>query len=248
MSSRCKNRMAMLDNLSASGTPPATVTMMPGNRALRAARDAVDSHHVWELDPELILDHRMADQLTPEDVADLRDAIETNGEAVPILGRRDRATADRYLLVYGRRRLEAIRGSDKVTRVRALVANLDDDDAMRAQISENMARRDLSFIEKALFAKALVGSGFGNQSQVAEVPTVSKSATSMAMAIVETVGAGLVRAIAPAHRIGRPRWDTLGQAIDDTGADRVRPARTAEEVHDKTTRAKIEGAAFEAVE
>ena len=44
----------------------------------------------------------------------------------------------------------------KSTKVRALVANLDDDSALRAQISENMARRDLSYIEKALFAQELV--------------------------------------------------------------------------------------------
>ena len=245
MSSNRKKRMSMLDNLAASGTPPATSTMMPGNRALRAARDAVDSHHVWELDPDLISDRRMADRLTPEDVADLRDAIETNGQAVPILVRRDPGHADRYLLVYGRRRLEAIRSSDKVTRVRALVANLDDDDAMRAQISENMARRDLSFIEKALFDKELVETGFGNQSQVAEVLTVSKSAISMAIAIVETVGPDLVRAIGPAHGIGRPRWDALGQAIDAARADPDRLIRIAEDVHDKATVAMIEGSDFD---
>ena len=83
--------------------------MMTSNRALRSARDAVDAHHVWELDPESIIDDRMADRLDPADVLDLRDAIETNGQTVPILVRRAPGETDRYLLVYGRRRLEAIR-------------------------------------------------------------------------------------------------------------------------------------------
>jgi len=126
---------------------------------------------------------------------------------------------DRYLLVYGRRRLEAIRQSDKVTKVRALVTNLDDDSALRAQISENMGRRDLSFIERALFAKDLVSSGFGNQSQVAEILTVTKSSISMAIAIADMVGPDLVRAIGAAHGIGRPRWESLGRAIDENGLD-----------------------------
>ncbi|WP_254694596.1 ParB/RepB/Spo0J family partition protein [Alloyangia pacifica] len=78
---------------------------------------------------------------------------------MPILVRRNPEQEGRYLLVYGGRRLEAIRGSDKVTKVRALVATLDERDAVTAQISENMARRDLSFIEKALFAKELVDTG-----------------------------------------------------------------------------------------
>ncbi|SHM66029.1 chromosome partitioning protein, ParB family [Roseovarius litoreus] len=226
MTSGKKKRMSMLDSLAAAGAPsPAPQTgavtpMMTSNRALRSARDAVDSHHVWELDPASIEDGRMADRLDPADVLDLRDAIEANGQTVPILVRRAPGEDDRYRLVYGRRRLEAIRQSDKVTKVRALVTNLDDDSALRAQISENMGRRDLSFIEKALFAKDLVSSGFGNQSQVAEILTVTKSSISMAIAIADMVGSDLVRAIGAAHGIGRPRWESLGRAIDENGLDR----------------------------
>ncbi len=226
MTSGKKKRMSMLDSLAAAGAPsPAPQTgavtpMMTSNRALRSARDAVDSHHVWELDPASIEDGRMADRLDPADVLDLRDAIEANGQTVPILVRRAPGEDDRYLLVYGRRRLEAVRQSDKVTKVRALVTNLDDDSALRAQISENMGRRDLSFIEKALFAKDLVSSGFGNQSQVAEILTVTKSSISMAIAIADMVGPDLVRAIGAAHGIGRPRWESLGRAIDENALDR----------------------------
>ena len=226
MTSGKKKRMSMLDSLAAAGAPsPAPQTgavtpMMTSNRALRSARDAVDSHHVWELDPASIEDGRMADRLDPADVLDLRDAIEANGQTVPILVRRAPGEDDRYLLVYGRRRLEAIRQSDKVTKVRALVTNLDDDSGLRAQISENRGRRDLSFIEKALFAKDLVSSGFGNQSQVAEILTVTKSSISMAIAIADMVGPDLVRAIGAAHGIGRPRWESLGRAIDENDLDR----------------------------
>lgn len=239
MTSSKKKRMSMLDSLASAGAPSSTpqssavTPMMSSNRALRSARDAVDGHHVWELDPTNIVDDRMEDRLDPADVRDLRDAIEANGQTVPILVRRVPDDPDRYLLVYGRRRLEAIRQSDKVTKIRALVANLDDDSALRAQISENMARRDLSYIEKALFAKDLVASGFGTQSQVAEVLTVTKSAVSMAIAIVDIVGSDLVRAIGPAHGIGRPRWDALGRAIDENGLDRERLTQIAEEARGK---------------
>ena len=235
-----KRRMSMLDSLAAAGAAtPALGTMMPGNRALRSARDAVDSHHVWDLDPEAIEDGRIADRLDPEDVADLREAIEQNGQAVPILVRRHPSIPDRYLLVYGRRRLEAIRQSDKVRKVRALVASLDDDAALRSQISENMARRDLSFIEKALFARQLVDQGFGTQARVAEVLTVTKSSISMALAVAETVGTDLISAIGPAYGIGRPRWEALAEAIE-AGADRDRLARIAAEVHDRATAAIFE--------
>ncbi len=233
MTDKKKQRMSMLDSLAAAGapSPAAASSMMSSNRALRSARDAVDSHHVWELEPETIIDDRLADRLDPADVLDLQDAIETNGQAVPILVRRHPKETDKYLLVYGRRRLEAIRLSDKVHKVRALVANLDDDSALRTQISENMARRDLSFIEKALFAEELVSTGFGNQSQVAEVLTVTKSAISMAIAVVEMVGRDLIQMIGPAHGIGRPRWEALGKAIEETGADPARLIRVAEDIY-----------------
>ncbi|MFK7837310.1 MAG: plasmid partitioning protein RepB [Sulfitobacter sp.] len=210
MSDGKKKRMAMLDSLTASA-PPAP--MMGSNRALRAARDAVDSHHVWDLDPWTVDDTRIADRLDPNDVYDLRDAIEANGQTVPILVRRHPTDEGRFLLVYGRRRLEAIRQSDKVAKIRALVANMDDSSAVRAQISENMARRDLTFIEKALFAKELVENGFGTQVQVAEVLTVTKSAISMALNVVDTVGVDVVRAIGPAHGVGRPRWEALARGV-----------------------------------
>lgn len=220
MSSK-KQRMSMLDSLAgaAAQTPG---SMMPGNRALKAARDAVDSHRLWELDPEQIdLGTRIRDRLDENDLMDLRDAIEQNGQTVPILVRRDPAHSDRYLLVYGYRRLMAIKASEKVSKIKALVASMGDDDALRAQISENMARRDLSFIEKALFARELVDSGFGSQRDVSEVLTVTKSSISMALSIVDMVGADLVRAIGPAHGIGRPRWEALGKAM---AAVRVDPS------------------------
>ncbi|WP_112313095.1 plasmid partitioning protein RepB [Pseudogemmobacter bohemicus] len=212
-----KKRLSMLDSLAAAGAPMATPSMMVTNRALRSARDAVDSHRIWELDPALVDDTRFRDRLDPGDVLDLRASIEANGQTVPILVRRAPGEAERYLLVYGRRRLEAIRGSDKVTKVRALIASMDEDAAIRAQVSENTARRDLSYIERALFARELLDSGFGNQSQIAEVLNTTKSAISMALTVANGIGTDLARAIGPAHGIGRPRWEALAQDIATSG-------------------------------
>ncbi len=212
-----KKRMSMLDSLAAAGTPPAPGSMMSSNRALRSARDAVDAHHVWELDPVEIEDERYSDRLDPKDVDDLRASIEQNGQTVPILVRRHPAETNRYLLVYGRRRLEAIRASDKVKKVRALIANLDDTAALRAQVSENTGRRDLSYIERALFAQELLANGFGSQAQIAEVLNVTRSAVSMSISVAKSIGTDLARAIGPAHGIGRPRWESLAKELSNTG-------------------------------
>ena len=228
-----KKRMSMLDSLAAAGTPPAPGSMMSSNRALRSARDAVDAHHVWELDPVEIEDERYSDRLDPKDVDDLRASIEQNGQTVPILVRRHPAETNRYLLVYGRRRLEAIRASDKVKKVRALIANLDDTAALRAQVSENTGRRDLSYIERALFAQELLASGFGSQAQIAEVLNVTRSAVSMSISVAKSIGTDLARAIGPAHGIGRPRWESLSKELSNTGMGMDELCRVASDARGK---------------
>ena len=212
MTDNKKKRLSMLDAMASAGAPVAP-SMMSNNRALRSARDAVDSHRIWDLDPLLIDDSRFQDRLDPSDIADLRASIEANGQTVPILVRRNTQDPERYALVYGRRRLEAIRSSEKVSRVRALIATMDEQDAIRAQVSENTARRDLSYIERALFARELLENGFGNQSQIAEVLNSTKSAISMALTVAQGIGPALARAIGPAHAVGRPRWEALARDI-----------------------------------
>lgn len=228
-----KKRMSMLDSLAAAGTPPAPGSMMSSNRALRSARDAVDAHHVWELDPDEIEDERYSDRLDPKDVDDLRVSIEQNGQTVPILVRRHPTEANRYLLVYGRRRLEAIRASDKVKKVRALIANLDDTAALRAQVSENTGRRDLSYIERSLFAQELLVNGFGSQAQIAEVLNVTRSAVSMSISVAKSIGTDLARAIGPAHGIGRPRWESLAKELSNTGMGMDELCRVASDARGK---------------
>ena len=251
-----KKRMSMLDSLAAAGTPPAPGSMMSSNRALRSARDAVDAHHVWELDPDEIEDERYSDRLDPKDVHDLRASIEQNGQTVPILVRRHPTETNRYLLVYGRRRLEAIRASDTVKKVRALIANLDDTAALRAQVSENTGRRDLSYIERSLFAQELLDNGFGSQAQIAEVLNATRSAVSMSISVAKAIGTALAHAIGPAHGIGRPRWEALAKELSnaDMGIDElcrvaidVRGKVAAGEQADEEPRVDPSGAAFEAV-
>lgn len=251
-----KKRMSMLDSLAAAGTPPAPGSMMSSNRALRSARDAVDAHHVWELDPAEIQDERYSDRLDPKDVHDLRASIEQNGQTVPILVRRHATDPNRYLLVYGRRRLEAIRASDKVSKVRALIANLDDTAALRAQVSENTGRRDLSYIERALFAQELLDSGFGSQAQIAEVLNVTRSAVSMSISVAKAIGTALAHAIGPAHGVGRPRWEALAKELADSRIENddlsrialdVRAKAAANERVDEDPQVDPSVAAFEAV-
>ncbi len=220
MTDNKKKRMMMLDGLTPNtANTPSGAPMMSTNRALRSARDAVDAHRVWELDPASITDQRVADRIETFDVVELRRSIETNGQAVPILVRRDPSGDDKYLLVYGRRRLEAIKGSERVSKVRAVIASLDETAAIRAQVTENTERRDLSYIERALFAKELHDGGYGTQDQIADLLNSSKSSISMALSVARTVGNELAQAIGAAELIGRPRWESLAKGIADAAID-----------------------------
>lgn len=240
MSDGKKKRMSMLDDL-AKATPQ-SASMISTNRALRSARDAVDGLSVWELDPfQIDIGERIYDRLDLSELDHLRASIETNGQTVPILVRRDPNNADRYLLVYGYRRLEAIRKSTTVDKVKALVATMDEDAATTAQISENNARRDLTFIERALFADRLCETGWGSQTRVAEVLGVTRSSVSMALAIVETISRDLCEAIGSAQGIGRPRWEAMSKLVADTSVDVNDLIQLAGEAHGRVQRALVLG-------
>jgi len=93
----------------------------------------------------------------------------------------------------------------------------------------HLARRDLSYIEKALFADQLVNSQFGTQKDVAEVLSTTKSWISMALGIVRTIDRDLFDAIGPAPGIGRPRWEALARlvAADHTEISKLLPIAQA---------------------
>ncbi|MHA6344338.1 plasmid partitioning protein RepB [Roseivivax sp. CAU 1761] len=169
---------------------------------------------IAEIEPERIAVSGRLDDRLGLDVADLTASIQRNGQRVPILVRP--GEGDSYQLIYGRRRLEACRQLDRP--VRAIVTELEDDQALKDQLLENQERRDLSFIERALVAAALVEGdhlpeGERSNKAVAEVLNLTEAGLSQMLGVVRTVGDDLIRAIGPAPGIGRPRWEELKRAI-----------------------------------
>lgn len=188
-----------------------TLYNAPDVRETRRLRSGIE-----ELDATLIdTNGRLDDRLSLE-IEELAKSISHHGQRVPILVRP--GDAGRYTLVYGRRRLEACRHLG--CPVRAIVAELDADQALKDQLLENAARRDLSFIERALIATALMdsdmfeGTEFKNK-KVAEVLNLKDAAVSQMTKVVNGVDARLIQAIGPCPGIGRPRWETLKKALND---------------------------------
>lgn len=191
--------------------PKATDSRLP----VKAITNDLLSNSQREIDPGHIEDDSPRDRLTIEDegIAELRELIRTQGQVVPILVRRIPERPDYYRIVYGRRRLAAIRGIPGL-KAKALIRNLTDEQAIITQGQENNARRNPSFIEKALFAQQLAQQDYRAEviqdALVIDAPTVSRM-----KAITDRLPLEVITAIGAAPGVGRRRWSELVELLKD---------------------------------
>src|SRR5690606_4283612 len=102
-------------------------------------------------------------------------------------------------------------------RLRAVVRDLDDAALALAQGKENAERRDLSFIERAFFARTLLDHGFDRATAMTAL-SVHKSEMSRLIQVADAIPGVIVRAIGPAPKAGRPRWVELGELLEKDAA------------------------------
>ena len=180
-------------------------------RALRA--QLAQGASVIELDPELIEPSFVSDRLSREDddqFMALVESIRTHGQQVPVLVRPCPGKPGRYQVAYGHRRIRAAKVLGH--KVRALIRDLSDAELVIAQGKENSERKDLSFIERALFARHLEERGFDRSTIIAAL-SVDKAEVARFLSVAHAVPAQLVLAIGPAPKAGRPRWLALAQLL-----------------------------------
>ena len=184
---------------------------------------------VVDLDPSEIKDSEHADRL-PYDDSDLTGLVESiraHGQQIPILVYRKNSGG--YRVIYGRRRLAALRTIGG--KVRALISHtMGDDDRIIAQGIENAVRKDLSFIEKALFAHRLRESGVKDVTIKAalniDVNVEKATQISTMKMVVNEIGEEIILAIGAAPDVGRTRWRAAAKLFQErfTAADRPRVA------------------------
>ncbi|MGO7087370.1 plasmid partitioning protein RepB (plasmid) [Rhizobium leguminosarum] len=188
----------------------------------RAMQEALLSgERIVELDPDLIdssfVRDRLADQ--PLDTEDeLVQSIAENGQKVPILVRRHPNDEDRYQIAYGHRRLQAVKLLG--LKVQAIVRKLDDTDVVIAQGIENSARRNLSYIERAVFALNLELKGF-ERPVIMKALSTDKTELSKLISVAKAIPAEIVRSVGAAPGIGRRRWMALAQDWNGMTAARL---------------------------
>jgi ParB family transcriptional regulator, chromosome partitioning protein len=189
------------------------------------AREAADLRRriesgasVVELDPALVEPSFISDRISRTSDADYRRLVESireAGQQVPILVRPHPDQPGRYQIAYGHRRREA--ATETGLLVRAIVRPLSDAELVIAQGKENAERRNLSFIERALFAAELERRGFDRVTLNSALAVHTAEMTRF-LAVAAAVPADLARKIGPAPKIGRPRWMEFARSLNQPGA------------------------------
>lgn len=171
------------------------------------------SRAINDIDPAYITDGGIRDRLEhdAEAHASLVASIRDYGQQVPVLLRPHPHEAGRFEVVYGRRRVQAIR--DLGQTVKAMIRDLDDREAAVAQGQENSARRDLSFIEKANFAHQMREAGYDRRI-ICDALHIDKTVISRMLTVMDRVPIALIECIGAAPSIGRDRWLQLADLVE----------------------------------
>jgi ParB family chromosome partitioning protein len=172
---------------------------------------------VLELPPDLIDPSFVSDRLARTDDAEYRRLVESfreAGQQVPILVRPHPEAEGRYQIAYGHRRRDA--AAELGIAVQAIVRPLTDAELVIAQGKENGERRDLSFIERALFAADLQRRGFDRPTMHGALGVQSAEMTRL-LSVAAAIPEEIVRKIGPAPKIGRFRWLQLSRDLTRPG-------------------------------
>ena len=196
--------------LDAAAPPISTVALRrqgaPSMATLGNTLRDMSASGIQELDPWVIDESGIQDRIALEaaDIARLAESIRTHGQQVPILVRPHPDSMNRFIIVYGRRRLAAVRSLGNEMRVKAIVRHLAEDAAIIAQGQENNLRLDPSFIEKAVFVKDMRDAGYNTETIMAALG-VSKQSVSTFEVVLPSIPIEVIQAIGPAHNIGRAK-------------------------------------------
>ncbi|OWU68034.1 plasmid stablization protein ParB [Roseovarius sp. 22II1-1F6A] len=214
-------RKNLLDNLTnpTAATPgaakPATPRRTTG--AIGAVSQSIAdlrTRALSEVPSDMVDDAGLRDRLDedPAGIAALKESIREYGQQVPVLLRHSPNYEGRYEIVYGRRRVIALKQLGLP--VKAMIRDLNDRDLIVAQGQENTARKNLTFIEKANFARQMAEANF-DRKVICDALHIDKTVISRMMRVTEAVPVDIIHAIGAAPSVGRDRWMALAERLGD---------------------------------
>ncbi|MDR6758751.1 ParB family chromosome partitioning protein [Mycoplana sp. BE70] len=227
-----KNLLAGLvdDGEVSQADQPQTYPMRGASRSMvrsldelsKQAEKFLEGEAVVELTPDVIDSSFVSDRMDgdSDQFEELKQAIAERGQDTPILVRPHPVAEGRYQIVFGHRRVRVAR--ELGLKVRAVVKKLDDRTHIIAQGQENSARSNLTFIERASFARRLENLGY-DRGVISSSLAANAAAVSKMMSITERIPASVIEAIGSAPAVGRERWLELSLlAGKDANAEKVR--------------------------
>ena len=130
--------------------------------------------NILQIPIDEIIPNRFQPRLNFEDrgLEELAASIKQHGIIQPLVLRR---VEDKYEIIAGERRYKAA-GIAGLTKVPAIIADIDDNKSAEVAIVENVQRRDLSAIEEARSYKNLLDKGYLTQAELAKKMGLSQSA------------------------------------------------------------------------
>ena len=185
---------------------------------------------IQEIDTSLILpwgpQDRLASELTAvnsdkisESITDLADSISEAGQQIPVLLRPASEQDGHFEVVYGRRRILACRKLN--IPVKSLIRTLDDTEALMAKGLENASRVDLSYYERARFAKAILEQGH-DRPTTCQALSISKNTLSQLERITRLIPDVVGDAIGSAPESGRPKWMSFAAMFESGTLDEAK--------------------------
>ncbi|WP_234053757.1 MULTISPECIES: plasmid partitioning protein RepB [unclassified Xanthobacter] len=194
-------------------------------QALQAAREKEElqlqsrlatGEHVVEVETSRIVRSFVRDRMdeSEQSFAEFREGIRANGQQTPILLRPHPDRPGHYQIAYGHRRERACRELGRP--VKAVIQDMSDAQLVIAQGQENSARKDTTFIERAMYAAQLEDFGF-DRKIIGAALGVDKTELSRLLSVYRAIVPSILVAIGSAPKIGRDRWTELGARLGEAG-------------------------------
>lgn len=177
--------------------------------AMATTLKALEERGIQDIDPNTIAPSRYQDRIDlDETIASLTTSIAESGQVQPVILRRIPENGEGHSLevVSGRRRIAACLHLG--IRVRAIVAEMSDTEALIAQGLENAEREDLSYIEQARFAWHMEREGVDRKT-IQQALAVPKSSLSEMISSARDTPESLMRALGGCPGSGRDDWRAL---------------------------------------
>lgn len=179
---------------------------------------------IVELDPELCRSSEIADRI-PDPTDRTFDAfveqIREEGQRTPILVRPHPTVPAHFEIAFGRRRTRAASALGRP--VRAVIRELTDADLVVAQGSENLAREDLSYIERAHFALNMEQAGIARDT-ILKAMSVHRPDLVNYLTVAKAIPRPMLGLIGPAPKVGRPRWLTFVERVKAATPEQIASA------------------------